>query len=211
MCEYCGNWNSWSFADPVLHHPTWIQCDLLKPTTLSLSSHTIQSVKNNPWHHWKDLQTSQMKKCPDIFRKCPTGTKLCIAYKIQGKLINKAPLPLSVTGQPLDGAPAVVHVLYFRLCTQAVKCHIQFPMMLSNKEVLFYKEIFYPSILKFLTALHQHETAWTQSTCSTGEHAHTHTHVHTLSPTHLLTELPACNTQQICLFVLQKTTHSKVC
>ena len=87
-CECCDNWNSWSFGDPVLHHPKWIQCDLLKPITLSLSSHTIQSVNNNPWRHWKDPQTSQVNKCPDIFRKCPTGTKLRIAWKIQGKLIT---------------------------------------------------------------------------------------------------------------------------
>ena len=75
-CECCDNWNSWSFWDPVLHHPKWIQCDLLKPVTLSLSSHTIQSVNNNSWRYWKDPQTSQVNKCPDIFRKCPTGTKL---------------------------------------------------------------------------------------------------------------------------------------
>ena len=73
-----------------------IQCDLWNPVTLSLSSHTIQSVNNNPWRHWKDQQTSQVNKCPDIFRKCPTGTKLRIAYKTQGKL--KIPLkpPIAV-------------------------------------------------------------------------------------------------------------------
>ena len=74
-CECCDNWNSWSFGGPVLYHPKWIQSDLLKPVTLLLSSHTIQSVNNNPWRHWKDLQTSQVNKCPDIFRRCPTGTK----------------------------------------------------------------------------------------------------------------------------------------
>ena len=78
-CGCSNNWNSWSFGDPALHHPKWIQCDLLKPITLSLSSHTMQSVINNPWRHWKDPQTSQVNKCLDIFRKCPTGTKLCIA------------------------------------------------------------------------------------------------------------------------------------
>ena len=78
-CECCDNGNSWSFGDPVLHHPKWIQCDLLKPVTLSLSSHTIQSVNNNPWSHWKDSQTSRVNKCPDVFRNCPTGTKLRIA------------------------------------------------------------------------------------------------------------------------------------
>ena len=77
--ECCDNWNSWSFGDPVLHLPKWIQCDLLKPITLSLSSHTTQSVNNNPWRHRKDPQTSQVIKCPDIFRKFPTGTELCIA------------------------------------------------------------------------------------------------------------------------------------
>ena len=86
--ECCNNWNSWSFGDPLLHHPKWIQCDLLKPIILSLSSHTIQSINNNPWCHWKDPLTSQVNKCPDIFRKCPTGSKLRIAYKIQGKLIT---------------------------------------------------------------------------------------------------------------------------
>ena len=54
---------------------------LLKPVTLSLSSHTIQSVNNNPWRHWKDPQTSQVNKWPDIFRKCPTGTKLRLCIK----------------------------------------------------------------------------------------------------------------------------------
>ena len=87
-CECCYNWNSWSFGDQVLHHPKWIQCDLLKPTTLSLSSHTIQLVNNIPWRHWTDPQTSQLNKCSDIFRKCPTGTKLRIALKIQGKIIT---------------------------------------------------------------------------------------------------------------------------
>ena len=75
-CEYCDNWNSWNFGDPVLHHPKWIECDLLKPITLSLSSHSIQSVNNNPWRHWKDPQGSQVNKCPGIFQKCPSGTKL---------------------------------------------------------------------------------------------------------------------------------------
>ena len=87
-CECCDSWNSWSFGDSVLHHPKWIQCDLLIPVTLSLSSHTIRSANNNPLRHWKDPQTSQVSKCPDIFRKCPTGTKLRIALKIQGKLIT---------------------------------------------------------------------------------------------------------------------------
>ena len=35
-CECSDNWNGWSFGDPVLHHPKWIQCDLLKPITLSI-------------------------------------------------------------------------------------------------------------------------------------------------------------------------------
>ena len=78
-CKCCDNWNSWSFGDPVLHHPKWIQCGPLIPVTLSLSSHTIQSVNNNPWRHWKDPQTNQVNKCLDIFRKCQTGTKLRIA------------------------------------------------------------------------------------------------------------------------------------
>ena len=86
-----------SFEDPVLHHSKWIQCDLLKPITLSLSSHTIQSVNNNPWRHWKDPQTSQVNKCLDIFRKCPAGTKLCTAQKIQGQLITPLELPHSPT------------------------------------------------------------------------------------------------------------------
>ena len=99
-CECSDNWNSWSFGDPVLHLPRWIQCDLLKPITLSLSSHMIQSINNNPWRHWKDPQTSQVNKCLDTFRKCATGSKLRIAYKkktkkktqqqqkIQGKLLT---------------------------------------------------------------------------------------------------------------------------
>ena len=78
-CKCCDNWNSRSFGDPVFHHPKWIQCGPLIPVTLSLSSHTIQSVNNNPWRHWKDPQTSQVNKCPDIFRKCLTGTKLRFA------------------------------------------------------------------------------------------------------------------------------------
>ena len=36
-CECCDDWNSWSFEDPVLHHPKWTQCDLLKAINLSLS------------------------------------------------------------------------------------------------------------------------------------------------------------------------------
>ena len=40
-----------------------------------------KSVNNNPWRHWKDPQTSQVNKCPDIFRKCPTRTELRIAWK----------------------------------------------------------------------------------------------------------------------------------
>ena len=59
----------------VLHHPKWIECDLLKPIALSLSSHMIQLVQ----HHWKDPQTSQENKNPEICQKCPTGTKLHIA------------------------------------------------------------------------------------------------------------------------------------
>ena len=88
-CECCDNWNSWSFWDPVFHHPKWIQCDPLKLITLSLSSHTVQSVNNNPWRHWKDPQTSQVNKCPDIFRKRPTGTKLRIANKNPRKVFKK--------------------------------------------------------------------------------------------------------------------------
>ena len=100
-CECCDNWNSWSFGDPVLYHPKWIQSDLLKLITFSLSSHTIQFVNSNPWHHWKDPQTSQVSKCPDIFRMCPTGTKLCTAQKIQGKLIT----PLA----PSHRATCIIH------------------------------------------------------------------------------------------------------
>ena len=44
MCECCGNWNRWSFGNPLLHYPKWIQCDLLKPITLSLSSHITHGV-----------------------------------------------------------------------------------------------------------------------------------------------------------------------
>ena len=49
-----------------------------RPITLKWSSHMIQSVNNNPWCHRKDPQTSQVNKCPDIFRKCPRRTKLRI-------------------------------------------------------------------------------------------------------------------------------------
>ena len=35
---------------------------------------------------------------------------------------NKAPPPLSVTGQPLDGAPAEVHVLHFRFHSSLPGC-----------------------------------------------------------------------------------------
>ena len=86
MYEWCDNWNSWSFGDHVLHLPKWIQCGLIKPITSSLSSQTTQSVNNNPWRHWKGLQTSQLNKCLDIFWKCPIGTKLHTAEKIQRKL-----------------------------------------------------------------------------------------------------------------------------
>ena len=42
---------------------------------------------------------------------------------IQGIItINKAPPPLSVTGQPLDGTPAVVHVLHFRFHSSSPGC-----------------------------------------------------------------------------------------
>ena len=97
-CECCDNRNSWSFGDPVLHHPKWIQNDLLKPITLSLSSHTIQSVKINPWRHWNDPQTNQVNKCPDVFRKCPTGTKLRIARKNPRKANNPLEPPHTVDG-----------------------------------------------------------------------------------------------------------------
>ena len=35
---------------------------------------------------------------------------------------DKAPPPLSVTGKPLDGAPAVVHVLHFRFHSSPPGC-----------------------------------------------------------------------------------------
>ena len=35
---------------------------------------------------------------------------------------NEAPPPLSVTGQPLDGAPAVVHLLHFRFYSSSPGC-----------------------------------------------------------------------------------------
>ena len=42
---------------------------------------------------------------------------------IQGIItINKAPPPLSVTGQPLDGTPAVIHVLQFRFQSSSPGC-----------------------------------------------------------------------------------------
>ena len=110
-CECCDNWKSWSFGDPVLHHPKWIQCDLLKPITLSLSSHTIQSVNNNPWRHWKDPQTSQVNKCPDISWKCPTGTKLYIAKKKFKKIEGKLKTPLE---PPLMGC--MIMSVTNRLC-----------------------------------------------------------------------------------------------
>ena len=90
MCECCDNWNSWSSGDPVLHNPKWIQCDLLKPITLSLSSHTIQSVDNNPWRCWKDPQTSQVNKCPDIYSKSAQQELNSTLHKkkSQGKLIT---------------------------------------------------------------------------------------------------------------------------
>ena len=84
----CQNWNSWSFGDPVLYHPKWIQCDVLKTITLSLSPHTIRSVNNNTWRHWKDPQTSLVNKCSIIFLKCLTGTKLRIAKKNPRKINN---------------------------------------------------------------------------------------------------------------------------
>ena len=48
---------------------------------------------------------------------------------IQGK--NEAPPPLSVTGQPLDGTPAVVHVLHFHFHSSSPDCLWSTMLLLS--------------------------------------------------------------------------------
>ena len=65
-----------------------MQCDLLKPITLSLSSHTMQSVNNNPWRHCKDPQTSQVNVSGYIPEVPNRGLNSALHEKIQGKLIT---------------------------------------------------------------------------------------------------------------------------
>ena len=59
---------------------------------------------------------------------------------------NKAPPPLSVTGQPLDGAPAVVHLLH-------VHFHISSPGSLQSTTLPHIVQIFQNPIMTSVLAL----------------------------------------------------------
>ena len=56
------------------------------------------------------------------------ATEVCVSLRWSGGVwsnwgSNEAPSPLSVTGQPLDGATVVVHVFHFRFHSSSPGCH----------------------------------------------------------------------------------------